>query len=195
MQKNFEGMSDEQILEEIKAGGEEAMEYLLRKYFIILKRMVRGYYLIGGEEEDLLQEGYIGLIKAIQTFNKEKNDNFYPFAKMCMEGQLCTAVTASNRKKHQPLNHSLSMDAAEYQELQSQKDNPEEIVLVKELESDMMIGIQEKLSKFEQKVILLYLREMSAQEISEKLEKTYKSIDNAIQRARKKLNGMQLFEK
>ena len=142
MQSNFERMSDEQVLEEIRSGSEEAMEYLLRKYLTLIKKTVRRYYLIGGEEEDLLQEGYIGLIKAIQTFNREKNDRFYPFAKICMEGQLCTAVTASNRKKHHPLNHSLSMDAADYQEFESQKDNPEKIVLAKEMEEDLLDDIK-----------------------------------------------------
>ena len=187
MQSNFERMSDEQVLEEIRSGSEEAMEYLLRKYLTLIKKTVRRYYLIGGEEEDLLQEGYIGLIKAMQTFNREKNDRFYPFAKICMEGQLCTAVTASNRKKHHPLNHSLSMDAADYQEFESQKDNPEKIVLAKEMEEDLLDDIKEKLSPLERKVILMYLQGMSSQEIAVQTGKSMKSIDNAIQRAKKKL--------
>jgi RNA polymerase sporulation-specific sigma factor len=192
MQKSFEKMSDEQILEEIRAGSKEAMECLLRKYLKLIKKTVRRYYLIGGDEEDLLQEGYIGLIKAIQTFDREKTDCFYPFAKLCMERQLCTAVTASNRKKHQPLNHSVSMDAANYLELESQKDNPEKIVLAKEMEEDLYRDIREKLSSLEQKVILLYLKGMSFAEIAVELNKSEKSIDNAIWRAKKKLREMPL---
>jgi RNA polymerase sporulation-specific sigma factor len=180
-------MKDEQLLSEIQKGNEEAMELLLSRYFPIVKYGIGRYFLAGGETEDLQQEAYIGLFKAIQTFNHEKNDAFYPFAKMCIENQLRTAVTASNRKKHLPLNTSVPMDDEENHEFRAKEGNPEEIVLAKELEADRVELIEKRLSSFEQKVVFLYLGGMTYGEIAKKLGKTPKSIDNAIQRVKKKL--------
>jgi RNA polymerase sporulation-specific sigma factor len=187
MRKDLTEMKDEQLLLEIKKGSEEAMDLLLSRYFPLVKYGIRRYFLTGGEDEDLLQEGYIGLFKAVQTYDETKNDVFYPFAKMCIENQLRTAVTASNRKKHLPLNTSVPMDAEENHEFQSMEGNPEEIILAKELEADRAEMIEERLSPFEQKVVCLYLDGLSYMEIAEQLGKTPKSIDNAIQRVKKKL--------
>ncbi|MDO4942901.1 MAG: sigma-70 family RNA polymerase sigma factor [Lachnospiraceae bacterium] len=187
MHELLERMNDEQLLLEINIGNEDAMDILLSRYFSLVKYRVRQYYLSGGEDEDLLQEGYIGLFKAVRTYDRSKSDAFYPFAKMCIENQLRTAVTASNRKKHLPLNTSISMDDDERREFQSQEGNPEHIILAKEREADRAEKIETRLSKFEKKVILLYLNGMSYTEIAEQLEKKPKSIDNAIQRIKKKL--------
>ena len=139
MHELLERMKDEQLLLEIEKGNELAMDTLLNRYFSLVKYRVREYYLSGGEEEDLLQEGYIGLFKAVRSYDKNKNDAFYPFAKMCIENQLRTAVKASNRKKHLPLNTSVSMDDEWTGEFQTQEGNPEKIVLAKELEADRLI--------------------------------------------------------
>ena len=187
MHELLERMKDEQLLLEIEKGNELAMDTLLNRYFSLVKYRVREYYLSGGEEEDLLQEGYIGLFKAVRSYDKNKNDAFYPFAKMCIENQLRTAVKASNRKKHLPLNTSVSMDDEWTGEFQTQEGNPEKIVLAKELEADRAEKIEEKLSKFEKKVIVLYLSGISYTEIAERLGKNVKSINNAIQRIKKKL--------
>lgn len=187
MHELLECMKDEQLLLQINNGNEDAMDILLSRYFSLVKYRVRQYYLSGGEDEDLLQEGYIGLFKAVRTYDRSKSDTFYPFAKMCIENQLRTAVTASNRKKHLPLNTSVSMDDDERHEFQSQEGNPEHIILAKERDADRAEKIEARLSKFEKKVILLYLDGLSYTEIAEQLEKKPKSIDNAIQRIKKKL--------
>lgn len=163
------------------------MDVLLNRYFSLVKYRVRRYFLAGGEEEDLLQEGYIGLFKAIQSYDRNKSDSFYPFAKLCVESQLRTAVTASNRKKHLPLNTSLSMDVAENGNWCAKEGNPEEIVLAKELKIDRAEKIEEKLSPFEKQVVILYLDGMTYTDIARKVGKSPKSIDNAIQRVKKKL--------
>jgi len=180
-------MNDEQLLSEIDHGNEEAMDVLLNRYFPLVKYRIRSYFLSGGEDEDLLQEGYIGLFKAVRTYDRKKSDRFYPFAKMCIENQLRTAVTASNRKKHLPLNTSISMDGDESREFQSQEGNPEHIVLAKEKNADRAEMIEARLSKLEKRVIILYLNGMSYTEIAKQIGKSPKSIDNAIQRIRKKL--------
>lgn len=187
MQKHLEGMKDEQLLAEIRDGNEMAMDVLLNRYFSLVKYRVQQYFLTGGEEEDLLQEGYIGLFKAIQTYDQSKCDTFYPFARLCVESQLRTAVTASNRKKHLPLNTSLSMDVAENGNIRAKDGNPEEIILAKELQTDRVEKIEEKLSPFEKKVVILYLNGMTYTDIAQKVGKSAKSIDNAIQRVKKKL--------
>lgn len=187
MQENFESMKDESLLKKIKIGNEIAMNFLLHRYEVLIRRSVDKFFLIGGEKEDLLQEGYIGLFKAIQTYDERKNDSFYPFAKLCIENQIRTAVTASNRKKHGPLNTSVSIESDENAKFPSMEENPEQIFLKEELKKDRVHLIENHLSGFEKEVALLYLEGMAYTEIAKRLRKSPKSIDNAIQRVRKKL--------
>ncbi len=184
----YDNMTDEQVLARITDGEDPAMDYLLSKYFAVVKRLVQNYYMTGGEQEDLHQEGYIGLFKAIRSYNPEKNDRFYPFAKLCIESQIQTAVTASNRKKHSPLNQSVPIEYSQEQEMAAVTGNPEKIILDREWEEAAEKRMEEKLSPFEKDVVLYYLQGKSYAEIARELRKTPKSIDNAISRVKKKLS-------
>ncbi|MCQ2492752.1 MAG: sigma-70 family RNA polymerase sigma factor [Lachnospiraceae bacterium] len=188
MNTNFDHLTDEQVLSLISKGEESAMDYLLGKYFAVVKRLVMNYYMTGGEQEDLHQEGYIGLFKAIRSYDPKKNNRFYPYAKMCIESQIQTAVTASNRKKHAPLNLSVPIEFSPEQEMATLTGNPEKIFLDKEWEENAEKKMEEKLSPFEKTVVLLYLEGKTYAEIATEIGKTPKSIDNAISRVKKKLS-------
>ena len=110
----FENMTDEQIIIEIQKGDQQAISYLMDKYKELVNMKVSKYFMIGAEREDIVQEGLIGLFKAIKTFKKEKNSSFKSFANMCIERQLITAIKTSNRQKHIPLNSYLSLNASAY---------------------------------------------------------------------------------
>lgn len=187
MQKKLECMSDEELIKKVREEDELAKEVLVKRYMPLVKRSIRFYFLADGEEDDLLQEAYIGFIKAMDTYNEEKNDAFFPFAKLCVQNQIKTAVTASNRKKHLPLNTSVPIETADKQEMHSLDGNPEDIVLEKEKNEDRSQKIYEKLTKLEQNVLVLYLDGFSYEQIASKIGKNKKSIDNAIQRIKKKL--------
>lgn len=193
---NYKEMSDEALIIEIRKQNNGAMDYLLDKYRNLVKRETREIYIIGADSEDLMQEGMIGLFKAIRDFNVEKNSSFFTFASICIKRQICTAVTMSNRKKHSPLNNYISFyaeDGDDYNTVMNtiaaQEDsNPEANVLLKERMGGLYDKIEHMLSKYEQSVLNLYLDGLSYTEIADHLEKTEKSIDNAIQRIRKKLS-------
>ena len=199
MEKNSQ--ADEMNLKRIETGDSLAMDELIRKYTDVVRKEARKLYLIGGDEEDLIQEGMIGLFRAIQTYNKEQENSFSSFARLCILRQMYTAVTASNRKKHQPLNSYISFDEPVFgkkeetrmEELISadeKKSNPEKIVLDKE-QADMIESvIVERLSSYEKKVLDLYLQGLNYDHIAEQLKKTRKGVDNAIQRIRRKFDTL-----
>lgn len=170
-----------------------AVEAVIQEYSGLVKKLVQNYYLPDGDEDDLLQEGYIGLMNAFRNYDSNRNDAFYPYAKMCIEAQLQTAVTKSNRKKHLPLNTSISIDDDEHRSCHSVVGNPEEIVMAKEGEAGMLKTMEKVLTALEQETICLHMRGMSYVEIAEMIGKTPKAVDNAIQRGRKKL--MNEFDK
>lgn len=195
----YEKMSEEDIVELSQKGETDAMDYLLNKYSNLVKKEVRALYLIGADHEDLIQEGMIGLFKAIRDYKRENDKGFYGFARMCVLRQMYTAVTASSRKKHAPLNSYISfytpivredektaliMDTLKADEEIS---NPEDMILGQEKLEQMKKKIQDKLSPMEREVLELYLSGIGYVEIAQKMNKSAKSIDNAIQRIRKKL--------
>lgn len=194
----FENMTDEQIIIEIQKGDQQAISYLMDKYKELVNMKVSKYFMIGAEREDIVQEGLIGLFKAIKTFKKEKNSSFKSFANMCIERQLITAIKTSNRQKHIPLNSYLSLNASAYDneeesgtELINTLDNktvedPLETLMKKEYINQMEENIEKTLSDFEKQVLDGYVKGYSYVTIAQKLDSPVKSVDNAIQRIRKK---------
>ncbi len=192
---NYKDDSDQKLLEKIQAGDEDAMDCLLEKYRGYVRMEARKFFLAGGDEEDLIQEGMIGLFKAVRSYNKEKDASFATFAMLCVRRQIYTTVTASNRKKHNPLNNYISIFEEHGEEehnldqaLEDPVENPEEVLLQKEAIKGYYQEMGKKLSAFEKQVMRYYLRGENYTQIAKKLGKTDKSIDNAIQRIRRKLN-------
>lgn len=189
--KKYEESSDREILQQIKNGDNDAMEYLMKRYRGMVRTEARKFFLAGGDEEDLIQEGMIGLFKAINSYEEDKNTSFSTFAFLCIRRQIYTTVTASNRKKHGPLNNYVSIFGSA-QDLDENHpagmiENPEEMVLKKERMEGYYLAIEKKLSRYEKQVMKYYVKGENYTEIAKKLNKTDKSIDNAIQRIRRKL--------
>lgn len=195
---DYRQLSDIQIISLSRSGDNEAMEYLLKKYRGMIRKETRRMYLIGSEEEDLTQEGMIGLFKAIRDYDVKKKTDFALFAHVCIVRQLYSAVTASNRQKNIPLNTYVSFYAPLEKEecsmtlqevLRDNQDNPERLVIEQERVEEIWRQIDKLLSPLEKKVLSLYLDGDSYFMIGEKLGKEKKAIDNAIQRIRMKLSG------
>lgn len=193
---NYEGLTDEELIRQIRNQDSAAMDYLLDKYRNMVKRETREIYIIGADSEDLMQEGMIGLFKAIRDYNEDKKCGFHTFATLCVKRQICTAVTSSNRKKHYPLNHYVSFYSQDEETNSSVMDmlaaedmsNPETNLLLQERLGGIMEQIATVLSKYERQVLEMYLDGCSYGQIAEALGKPEKSIDNAIQRIRKKMS-------
>lgn len=187
---------DKILLEEIKYGNNEALEKLINKYKELVNMKVGKYFIVGAEKEDIYQEGMIGLYKAIKSFDSEKQNSFKTFANLCIERQLITAIKTSNRQKHMPLNSYLSLNATAYDddndtaliEILGSKtvEDPLDTITKKEYYKAVEDKIEENLSDFEKQVLHRYARGESYVTIAEKLDSPVKSIDNAIQRIRKK---------
>lgn len=195
---NFEIYTDEEIIDFINKGNQDATEYLLKKYSPFVKKSIRTLYLIGADTEDLSQEGMIGLFKAIQNYQQDHSASFYTFAKTCIDHQIYSAIKASNRKKHSPLNSYISFysraneeDSELIHNLEAGNDsNPEHIILDKENTLRIEELLEERLSKLEKEVLPLYLNGQSYSDIALTLNKPVKSIDNAIQRIREKVKKL-----
>ncbi len=195
---NYQNLKDEDIISKIKAGDEKALTYLLNKYKELVNIKVGKYFLIGAEKEDIVQEGMIGLYKAIKNFDKSKQNTFKTFANMCIERQLITAIKTSNRQKHMPLNSYLSLNIAAYDNNEENSvelidtfnsnsvEDPLETVMKKEYYKQVQDGIEKSLSKFEKQVLDRFINGESYNVIAQKLKAPVKSVDNAIQRIRKK---------
>ncbi len=197
MSNCYADMTDNEILKLIKAHDNEAMEYLLKKHSPIVKKEIRTMYIIGAETEDLYQEGMIGLFKAIRDFEPDKGAIFSTFATLCVKNQVKSAITAANRKKHFPLNQYISIyasideDGSDNEDLfmdDGVKTNPEKRVVARENESELMDNIKIRLSKLEIQVLNLYLEGLSYADIGERINKSEKSVNNALQRIRNKLS-------
>ena len=189
----FETLTDEEIIRRVRGGEKEGTDYLLEKYKNLVRKKARALYLIGGDNDDLIQEGMIGLYKAIRDYDVEKETVFRSFASVCIDRQLYNAVKGANRLKNSPLNTYISLDipveAATLGEMREWVgvSNPEDILIDRERVGKIEQYIRQNLSEFEQKVVNLYVDGMNYQQIAKELEKTPKSIDNALQRIKKKL--------
>ncbi len=203
-ENNFSQMKDEDLIEMIKAGNKPALEHLINRYKDLVNIKVSKYYIIGAEREDIVQEGLIGLYKAIKSYQADKQNSFKSFAGICIERQLITAIKTSNRQKHIPLNSyiSLNKDAYENDDDSNNIDlmeilnaniieDPLDMITKKEYYQIVENTIDKSLSDFEKKVLGCYMQGESYIEIAQKLDAPVKSIDNAIQRIRKKaIKGM-----
>ena len=184
---------------QIQSGNDDAMECLLERYRDMVRKEARSFFLAGGDEEDLIQEGMIGLFKAVTSYQEEKNTSFSTFAYLCVQRQIYTTITAFNRKKHIPLNTAISLFEQKNQEeelsldeiLETPEETPEEMMLRKEELNDYYKMLDQNLSKFEKQVMYHYLNGETYTTIAKKLGKSDKSIDNAIQRIRRKIRNDQ----
>lgn len=189
-------VSDEKLTVLAQSGDEEATEFLLNKYKALVSARVKRYYLAGATKEDLVQEGMIGLYRAIMSFNLQKNQSFSSFASVCIKRRLVSAIRSANRQKHQPLNSyvSLSKPVEEDEEgrtleetLENASADPEEIFLKEERSATERQRIDDALSNFEKRVVLWYLHGLTYADIAKKLQTSEKSVDNAMQRVKQKL--------
>lgn len=194
---NFGQFEDEEIVELVHEGESAALDYLIHKYKNFVRAKARSYFLIGADREDIVQEGMIGLYKAIRDFKEDKLTSFKAFAELCITRQIITAIKTATRQKHIPLNSYISLDKPIYDE-ESDRTlmdvisgakvmDPEELIINREKFDDIELKMAELLSDLERKVLVLYLDGRSYQEISEELNRHVKSIDNALQRVKRKL--------
>ena len=195
----YKSAKDEELVLMAQNGDDTAQEFLLDKYKSLVRAKSRAYFLIGADSEDIIQEGMIGLYKAVRDYNEEKNASFRSFAELCVNRQMITAIKAATRQKHQPLNSYVSLNKPVYEEeseqtymdfLQSSSDsllNPEALLIGQENKNFLEDQMTKNLSSFETRVLVLYLQGRSYFEIAHVLDKPEKSIDNALQRVKKKL--------
>ena len=196
-EEGFAALTDEQVVERASAGDEEALEYLLNKYKNFVRSKARSYFLIGADHEDIVQEGMIGLFKAIRDFREDKLSSFRAFAELCITRQIITAIKTATRQKHIPLNSYVSLNRPIYDEesdrtlldvlAEGRVVSPEELLISREDYSSIESRIGQVLSDLEQQVLRAYLDGKSYQEIAKDLNRHVKSIDNALQRVKRKL--------
>ena len=195
----YKKMSDEELVLKYRNGDEKAVEFLLEKYKNLVRKEARAYFLEGADGDDLLQEGMIGLYRAIRDYKSDKNVAFMVFASLCIKRQIKTAVTRSNRLKNKPLNDYVSYDTPIMDEqgeesvlldvIPSNEDvNPEKLVIEREQSSQLLTEVFDALSKMEEEVLELFMEGLSYNEIAELINKSPKAVDNAMQRIRSKIN-------
>ena len=199
MNNNYNNMSDDELLELINKKDTDALDFLICKYKDLVNSKVNKYFIIGAEKEDIVQEGLIGLYKAIKDYKPDKQNSFKSFANLCIERQLITAIKSSNRQKHMPLNSYLSLNMTAFENEDGNNDtqivdvlentvieDPLDTITKKKYFSSVENVIDSSLSDFEKKVLNRYVQGESYVKIAERLDAPVKSVDNAIQRIRKK---------
>jgi RNA polymerase sporulation-specific sigma factor len=195
--KNYKHLEDEQLVELVHQGDGDALDFLIHKYQNFVRAKARSYFLVGADREDIIQEGMIGLYKAVRDFKGDKLSSFKAFAELCITRQMITAIKTATRQKHIPLNSYVSLDRPIYDDESdrtlmdvisgTKAMDPEELIVNREEVDDIEVKMTELLSDLERKVLALYLDGRSYQEISEELNRHVKSIDNALQRVKRKL--------
>ena len=185
----YEDMTDEELIDQLREGDRQVMDYICDKYKNLVRSKAKSMYILGGDSEDLIQEGMLGLFKAVRDYKPGKEASFATFAGLCIDRQMYSAVASSQRQKHQPLNSfvSLSEPVSEQELRLVDEETPEEIMISRENVIGMHERIKERLSKFEYQVLELYLKGYDYTQIAEKLGKQPKAIDNALQRIRSKV--------
>ena len=197
--EKYSGLTDEEMISLFRDGDQEAMERLLEKYKGMVLGKAKSMYILGGDSEDLIQEGMLGLFKAVRDFDSGRDASFRTFAQLCVTRQLYTAVKASARKKHLPLNSAVSLSSPLREENGDERDeelldfleadpssNPEEYLIGQEETERLEEMIEKELSPLEKQVLDLYLTGMGYVEIAHVLNRDEKSTDNALQRIRAK---------
>lgn len=183
--------TDEDLIERLRDGESEIEDYLMDKYKTTVRAKARAMYLIGGDTDDLIQEGMIGLVKAVRNYKMEKEASFRTYANRCIEGQIYKAIEASQCQKNQPLNSYVSLSEENSEEilLNQWEESPEAILVDKEKADNRMERIHKVLSPFENHVLELHLKGYTYIQIAEMMDKTPKSIDNALQRIKTKVRN------
>ena len=191
MTGKYDGYKDEELLRMMRNGKSEVADYLVDKYKYLVRQKARALYLAGGDQEDLIQEGMLGLFKAIQGYQEDREASFATFAALCIVRQPYTANAMSKRQKHQPLNSfvSLSEPVSEQELRLIDEETPEEILINRENLDRIHEKIRKILSPFEYEVLQLYLKGYGYQQIARQMQKPPKAIDNALQRIRSKVRS------
>lgn len=195
---DYSTMSDEEVIALFREQSEVgAQDYILEKYKRLVIICTRRLYILGGDSEDVIQEGMIGLYKAIRDYDPSKNAKFFTFAKMCIDRQVATAIKTANRQKHKPLNESYSLDKSVFDEgddftyMDTYKDrsivSPENLIIDNENKRSLELAIEDKLSALEKRVLSLYLKGKTYTEIAKIIGREDKSIDNTLQRIKRKV--------
>lgn len=190
---SYEEMNDAQLIQSLRRGDAPVMDYLMEKYKYLVRKKANALFLLGGDSEDLIQEGMIGLFKAVRDYD-EAEGSFYSFAELCINRQLYTAIEAAARKKHSPLNSYVSLSGAGTEEetvpyrgaLAADSLNPEQMVIDRESIADAMERIRTALSPMEKKVFAYYMEGMNYRQIAAEMGKSEKSVDNSLQRIKQK---------
>ncbi len=194
--ESYMDKTDEELIAALRNGEKEITDYLMEKYKNLVKKKAKALYLMGGDTDDLIQEGMIGLFKAVRDYRPDKDSSFYHFANMCIARQMYTAVEASQRKKHSPLNsyvplYADSENTGEWGigdvKNRTDENNPEEIMITQESLAAFRKKVSEVLSSMEQEVLTYYLQGFDYHQIAEVMGREPKAIDNALQRLKKKL--------
>lgn len=185
--------SDEALCELANSGDREAEECIVKRYYGLVRSQARPLFLVGGDSEDLIQEGMFGLLRAIREYDEQKAASFRTFAEVCIRNRLYSALRASTRDKHSPLNESIPLEAPFFDgnsytlgASQSFSGDPELLIISRDRVADFWEEIRGQLSEFEAKILGLYLSGLSCQEIAQTVRKSPKSVDNAVQRVRRK---------
>ena len=202
MEQEYSGASDEELIDRLRGGESRITDYIMDKYKNLVRSKAKSMYILGGDNEDLIQEGMIGLFKAIRDYDCGRDASFYTFADLCISRQMYTAVQASNRQKHWPLNTYVSLNSngrgqEENEEMDlaealspDQDQNPETLFIDRERVEYLESQIDKELSSFEKQVLDLYLTGMSYSQIAKVLGREEKSTDNALQRLKSKIKRM-----
>ena len=190
MEKNWEQLSDEELIKKFKAGETSVADYIIDKYKGLVRKKARLFFIEGGDQEDLLQEGMLGLFKALREYDPGRQASFFTFAELCITRQMLSAIEAASRKKHQPLNASVSLEAMDENQLSGAfgiASGPEAMLVEKESADQLLSEIYDKLSPMEKQVLEYYLEGLDYLQIAKVMNKPGKAIDNALQRVRSKI--------
>lgn len=197
--RDYGSMTDEQVVALAQQGDTNALVHLLDAFKSLVRIKARSYFLIGADHEDIVQEGMIGLYKAVRDFRPDRQATFRAFADLCVKRQIITAIKTATRQKHMPLNSSISLNKPMFEEenertlmdvVEGRSSNPEEIYINREEYRLMQARISDALSGFERQVLSAFLEGQSYQQIGDTLGRQVKAIDNALQRIKKKLNKL-----
>lgn len=200
MSESYVGFTDEELIDRLREGASQITDYIMEKYKNLVRKKAKSMYILGADNDDLIQEGMIGLFKAVRDYDAGRDASFYTFADLCISRQMYNAVQASRREKHAPLNTYISLyadmtepengeDSTELLNVlaSSMETNPEQLVIDKENVADLEAIIEKELSSFEKQVLDLYLTGMSYSQIAKVLSRDEKSTDNALQRLKAKI--------
>ena len=187
-------MTDEKLWTLANGGDAEAEEELIKRYTVMVRVCARPYFLAGGDSEDLIQEGMFGLLSALRHFDPGRDVSFRTYAERCVNARLVTAIRTASRIKHRPLNDSISFESPQFDERQilstGNLRDPEEMVITRELTEEFQSALDAKLTKLERGVLGLYLEGLSYTDIAARRGISVKSVDNAVQRIRRKLSAV-----